>query len=414
MTGINKILKRFIQRILVVGVFVFTSCADNSYKGYVSIIEEPDEESIPVMISVGNPEFNSSDTRGIGAIDQTDNASWHDAYIYIYSFKRDMATDYSILGNEDDEMCLIDASTGESRSKQGRKAKINKNETYISWVDSKNNVFYHNNNLPYDFFGYYIDDIDVTENDVLRNKESIQLKVKIDGTQDLMSARAGLTDEQINRKDFSDEEKANIKDWYYSFYTAQRNVQPVMIFKHHLSRFIFQMYPVTEEANRVSIDEIRIKSKQTGLFTVVSSAIGNMGVDFSADQPYEDLFLTESKGEPLSPGVYHTDYQGDFSESLYERPFVRVGESIMLPPGEMEYQCTVLLKETRNGKEYAYESPVTLTNGNEVFKSGTQYIVKLGIWGLRDIDVNVTPEPWEDGGSIVIDPDKDFGKDDIH
>lgn len=400
------------QGLLLTGMFI--ACSDNSYKGYTAEIKEPEGEGIPVMISVGNPEFNDVVARGSGAIDQTDNASWHNAYIYVYSFKRDMSSDYSLLSVEDDEMCLIDASTVEHKSKLGRKAKINEHETYISWVDNPTNVFYHDNNLPYDFFGYYIDDIELDESDVTRNKEGVQLKIKIDGTQDLMSARANLTEEQLNRKDFEDEEKANIKDWYYSFYTAQRNIQPVMIFKHHLSRFIFQIYPVTAKANNITVDEVRVKSKREGLFTVAHTATGNMGVDFSAEQPYEELFLTENKGEPLSPGTYHTDYHGDFSESLYERPFVRVGESIMLPPNETEYQCIVLLKEVIGDKEYTYESPVTLTNKDEAFKSGTQYIVKLGIWGLQDVTVSVTPEPWKDGGGIVVDPDKDFEENNKH
>ncbi len=396
------------QGLLLTGMFI--ACSDNSYKGYTAEIKEPEKEGIPVIISVGNPELNDVITRGTGAIDQTDNTSWYDAYIYIYSFKRDMTADYSVLSIDDDEMCLIDASISGNRSKLGRKAKINEHETYVSWIDDETSVFYHTNNLPYDFFGYYIDDIEINENDVIRNKDGVQLKVKIDGTQDLMSARANLTDEQANRKDFEDEEKANIKDWYYSFYTAQRNIQPVMIFKHHLSRFIFQIYPVTAKANNITVDEVRIKSKREGLFTVAHNTTGNMGVDFSADQPYETLFLTENKGKQLSPGTYHTDYHGDFSESLYERPFVRVGESIMLPPNETEYQCSVLLKEVIDGKEHTYESLLTLTDGNEAFKPGTQYIVKLGIWGLQDVTVSVTPEPWQDGGSVTVDPDKDFGK----
>ena len=384
------------QGLLLTGMLI--ACSDNSYKGYTAEIKEPEGESIPVIISVGNPDFNVA-TRGTGAIDQTDNGSWYDAHVYIYSFKRDLATDYSVLSADDDEMCLIDASTAENKSKQGRKAQINEHETYISWADDKPSVFYHANNLPYDFFGYYIDDIEINESDVIRYKDGVQLKVKIDGTQDLMSARASLTEEQTNRKDLDDEEKANIKDWYYSFYTAQHNIQPVMIFKHHLSRFIFQIYPVTLKANNVTIEEVRIKSKREGLFTVAHTTTGNMGVD-----------LMEKKGEPLLAGTYHTDYHGDFSESLYERPFVRVGESIMLPPGETEYQASVLLKEVIGNKEYTYESPITLANGNEAFKPGTQYIVKLGIWGLQDVTVSVTPEPWQDGGSVTVDPDKDFGK----
>lgn len=405
----NKIGKQLIE--IVCATLVLTSCSDNSYKGYSGLIVEPSEEGIPVMISVGNPDFDNTLTRGSGAIDQNDNDSWHDAFLYVYSFKRDLSIDYSVKSTEGNETCLIDGSTDEQNSKLGRKAKINEYETYISWVNDSKNVFYHANNLPYDFFGYYIDDLEIGENDVLRTKEGIQLKVKIDGTQDLMSTRASLTEEQANRKGFSDEEITNIKDWYYSFYTAQRNIHPVMVFKHHLSRLIFQIYPAYSHANNVIVDEIRVSSKKEGLFTVVHSATGNMGVDFSGDQPYEDFLLREKKGEPLLKDTYHTDYHGDFSEPVYDRPHVRIGESLMLPPGETKYNCIVRLKEKKDGKEYTYEGGVILTSGSDTFKPGMQYIVKLAIYGLQEIGVSVAPTPWEDGGDVTVDPDKDFNTD---
>lgn len=381
------------------------ACTDNSYKGVTGQDVIYPEETLPVMISVGNP---ASATRGSGTIDPNSN-SWHDANIYVYSFKRDMSTDFRALSISDKATCLVDASAN-NNSALGKKAVINKNETYISWVDNQENVLYPANNLPYDFFGYFIDDLVVSEQDVVRSKDGIQLKVTIDGTQDLMSARAVLTEEQYNRKEFDNEEKANIKEWYYSLYTATRNIHPIMIFKHHLSRFIFQIYPATNKANDVVIDEVKVVSKREGWFTVAHAITGNMGVDFSADVPYEDVLLREEKGEPLLSDTYRTNYQGDFSEPLYDRPFVRVGESLMLPPGEVNYSCYVRLKQTIGGVAHTFDSEVPLSNSGDTFKAGTQYIVKLAIYGLQDIGVAVSPTPWIDGGDITIDPDEEFGK----
>lgn len=386
---------------------MLVACADNSYKGVGEQTISYPEETVPVMISVGNPTFPSIG-RGSGAIDQT-SSSWYGANIYVYSFKRDMTTDFRTLSIQDKATCLMDASA-DNGSLLGRKAVINKDETYISWTDNQERVLYHANNLPYDFFGYFIDDFAAGEQDVARTKDGIQLKVKIDGTQDLMSARATLTEEQVNRKEFDSEEKANIKEWYYSLYTAQRNIHPIMIFKHHLSRFIFRIYPATNKANDIVVDEVKVVSKREGWFTVAHSITGNMGVDFSADVPYEELLLKEEKGEPLLSDTYRTDYQGDFSEPLYDRPFVRVGESLMLPPGEMKYSCFVRLKQTIDGEVHTFDSSVPLSNSGDTFKAGTQYIVKLAIYGLQEVGVSVSPVPWIDGGDITIDPDKEFKK----
>lgn len=386
------------------------ACSDNSYKGFVMPSDNIPEENIPVMIAVGNPEINDIVSRGSGVIDQTDNDLWRNAYIYIYSFKRDMSTNYSVLSTEDDEMCLIDASTQEHSSKLGKKAKINGNETYISWADGSENVFYHSNNLPYDFFGYYIDDMEIGEQEVIRTGEGVKLKVRIDGRQDLMSARASLTEEQANRKTYTEEERENIKEWYYSTYTAQRNIQPIMIFKHHLSRFIFRIYPARKDANEVIITGIKVKSKRNGLFTVAHSVVGNMGVDFSEEQSYEDLSLLEKDGSPLLTDTYHTDYNGDFSESLYERPYVEIGGSLILPPEETSYDCEVEMKQTIDGTTHTYTSLTKLNNTEGVFKAGMQYTIRLSIYGLQDVDATVVPTPWENGGEVVVDPDKDFGK----
>lgn len=388
-------------------ISVLAACADNSYKGIVEQTKPQPEETLPVMISVGNPAFTPS-SRGSGAIDPTSDF-WYGANIYVYSFKRDMTTDFRTLSINDNATCLLDASPNNG-SVLGRKAIMNRDETYISWVDNQETVLYHANNLPYDFFGYFIDDLVVGEQDVVRTKDGIHLKVKIDGTQDLMSARAALTEEQMNRKEFDKEEKENIKEWYYSLYTALRNVHPVMTFKHHLSRFIFRIYPATAKANDVVVDEVKVVSKREGWFTVAHAATGNMGVDFSADVPYEELLLRDEKGEPLKSDTYRTDYQGDFSEPLYDRPFVRVGESLMLPPGEVKYSCFVRLKQTIDGVVHTFDSSVPLANSGDTFKAGTQYIVKLAIYGLQEIGVSVSPTPWIDGGDITIDPDKEFKK----
>ncbi|MEG1546721.1 MAG: hypothetical protein RR371_05675, partial [Bacteroides sp.] len=73
----------------------------------------------------------------------------------------------------------------------------------IMWTGAEQAVFYRPNNIPYDFFAYYIDEMNIQEMDVLRAPDHIQMNVTIDGTQDLMSAHAQLTKSQIDEIDTS-------------------------------------------------------------------------------------------------------------------------------------------------------------------------------------------------------------------
>ena len=178
-----------------------------------------------------------------------------------------------------------------------------------------------------------------------------------------------------------------------------------MYFKHHLARLRFELYPGRVEANEVYVDSITVRSKDRAIFTVAHKADDRMGVDFSMDSTYTFLSLRETDGSRLRRDTYHTDYTGDYNLPLYERDGVQVGGSLLVAP-DTQYEAHIYLKERGKGNSsmvYTYENVVPITCNEGVFEAGKQYTVRIGVYGMMEIDVGVEIVPWGYGGSITID-----------
>ena len=395
---------------------VATACSDHSYRGSADDVPV-EEELVPVMVVVGDPDHlivkpeepETPEGKGAGAIDNDSEEDWQDASIYIYAFKRDLQTSFRTTSMEDSDWCLVDGSTDELGSLAGKKARIGRLDAYVAWEGVVRSIYYPQNNYPYDFYGYYIDDIEVTPEQITRTDDAVQLEVEIDGTQDLMTSKAELTDEQLYREDFTDEQRLDVMNYSYSAYTAKLNIQPVLYFKHHLARLRFELYPGREEANGVYVDSITVRSRTRAVFTVAAKAEERMGADFSADETYKLLSLREEDGSRLQRDFYHTNYTGDFDVPLYERDGVLVGGSLLVAP-DTEYEAHIYLKEQGRGGEitYTYENVVPLTCNEGYFEPGKQYTVRLGIYGKMEMDVAVELVPWGYGGSITVDQEDEY------
>ena len=52
---------------------------------------------------------------------------------------------------------------------------------------------------------------------------------------------------------------------------------------------------------------------------------------------------------------------------------------------------------------YTYENVVPITCNEGYFEAGKQYTVRIGVYGMMEVDVGVEIVPWGYGGSITID-----------
>lgn len=384
---------RLISALLV----LFASC-QNSWRGVTDgdFDDFGGGDPVPVLVGVGNSGLPY--TRGSGAVDDADGRQWADVNIYVYAFNRDGSSFAStaVSGNG----CLIDASVDNSRWTAGRKAYYDGSDGYLTWADSDKEVYYPNGREIYDFYAYYIDNLNIPQTAVQRSKDKITLPVTIDGSMDLMTGKAPLKDDVFKGTLYSETEKSLIRKYAFSSYTARRNINPRLEFVHHLTRLRFEIYPASDGSNTVMVNSITVKSKTSGTFTVVSRDESKLGVDFSSDKNYRELILRERDGSALKQDTYHTDYQGDFTDVLYERPHVQVGGSLLVAP-DTEYEVNMEMKEVK-GQTYHTKSSFSIRSASG-FQAGSQYVVRLSIYGMMDIRPNVEVEPWGTGGSIILD-----------
>ena len=189
------------------GMLMLFSCTDKSYRGSADTQFSP-EESRLVIMSVGNTD--NIILKGSGAIENGDYDVWDGKPIYVYAFKRDLMTSFAATSMDDSESCLIDASRDELGSLAGKRAKVGMLDAYVVWDGIEKAVYYHPGNYPYDFYAYYIDNMEVPSEQISRTDDSVSFPVEIDGSTDFMSAKAELTEEQLYRQDFTDEAESEV------------------------------------------------------------------------------------------------------------------------------------------------------------------------------------------------------------
>lgn len=370
---------------------------------------EPLDENIPVMLAISDPVYSML-TRGNGAFDsELSNAieMWKKAVFYIYAFKIEDDVDFRLLSRDNNEHCLVDGSIDTNGTKMGKRARLNGDRaSYLSWIDSSE-IFYDSENQtrPYRFFGFYIDDLSVKESDIERTSDAIKIKVQIDGTQDIMSTVATLTDEQKDAIRKSDS-KELIMNSLYSAYTARQGVHPVLAFHHRLARVKFKIFSASEASDNIYVENVSVDSKTDGVFTVVAKDATSIGLDFTNSTIVKPLSLCELGGESLKQDYYKVPWiPEEADKDVYERTGVGVGESLLLAPDMDVYKMKLRLKQIFPGQSSKYYDLYYDLKVNGRFQAGMQYTVRVAVYGLEDADVNVVVDGWREGENIEISPD---------
>lgn len=388
--------------LILLSMLMLTSCTDKSWRGVSGGDSDDDDSRMPVLIGMGD---GVSYTKGTGAVDDNDGREWRDVDVYVYAFRKDAPfTEPAVSGDD----CLIDGTVDDSGNLAGRRATYSSTDEYLIWADSNEEIYYPQGKTNYDFYAYYIDDMSIPRASIERSHDRISFPVTIDGSTDLMTGRAVVSDASFRNSNFSAEEKEMLKRYAFSSYTAKRGITPMLEFRHHLTRIRFEMYPAADMSNTVIINSIKVKAKTTGTFVAVSRDDAATGVDFPSTSTMDWLELAEADGSPLKQDEYHTTdkkEEVDFSKPLYERPHVQVGGSLLLSP-DAEYEVELGLKELK-GIGHTGKTPFSISRDGG-FKAGHQYVVRLGIYGMMEIRPVVEIEPWGTGGRITVDEEDDF------
>lgn len=286
--------------------------------------------------------------------------------------------------------------------------------TYTGSLDLKNplnnNPFYYGtyDDDIYDFYAYYLGYNPGGEDFVIAGLVSDVITVadvKVKGDNDIMIASTNKAADAIVQGTM-----VNPK-YLYSQYSARHNVKPNLVFKHMLSKFSFNVRYAGHLADGSKIELTGIKfvgAKNSGTLFLNGDAPG-----FEAGDATSEIILNNSD-MPVELRIasdVETDNYG----------YNNVGNLMVVPAASdtlvIEFKQTFNLSQTGVEEKEPFDLKKVITpqdvvdeNGQhptaEAFEAGKHYVVNITVYGLEAVVVNVQLIPWEDAGTITIDPDQ--------
>lgn len=400
--------------------------------------DAPLMENIPIVLGFGVSSFDIL-TRGSGAVESGTNLEfWKNAKFYVYAFNQNVETDLSVRWSEaNEDICLLDANRlsgdGGQSSNHGKEVRVKVDNSNLMpfFPDDKTgsqDIYYNmkHTDWPYNFFSYYLDDLDLTQLQCVREKNRIYYDVELDGRRDFMSS---VADPQLQKDKYANNPyKQKIMDRAYSAYSASHGLNPVFSFQHHLVRLRFVICKPEGGGSVPPIDKslvvkkVSVKSKVRGRFTVAVNdlkAKDDVGLsfnreDYASEEAYansEDyLYLLKKNGEEIDwCHVYKCVPYSALSEEDKENPScIGDGASLLLAPATT-YSARIFLDEENSSDPRHGFVDVDLEPGGGVgFVAGNAYVIYLTINSLSNVVAHVEAGKWTLGGDIIINPDDEY------
>ena len=444
-----------VRQVLWVGLCMLLLCGC-SRGTYVGELPEDDDapltENIPIVLGFGVSSFDIL-TRGSGAVESGTNLEfWKNAKFYVYAFNKNVETDLSVRWSEaNEDICLLDANRlsedGGQSSSHGKEVRVKVDNSNLMpfFPDDKTgsqDIYYNmkHTDWPYNFFAYYLDDLDLTQLQCVREKNRIYYDVELDGRRDFMSSVANpkLQEDKYANNPY----KQKIMDRAYSAYSASHGLNPVFSFQHHLVRLRFVICRPEEGGSVPSINEslvvkkVSVKSKVRGRFTVAVNDIDaddagkpHVGLsfnreDYASEEAYansEDyLYLLKKNVEEIgSDGwcrVIDCKKYSELSAEDKKKPSFlgkedendNSGASLLLAPATT-YSARIFLDEDKSSDPgHGFVDVDLEPGGGAGFVAGGAYVIYLTINSLSDIKPNVEIGEWTPGGETILDPDGEF------
>jgi hypothetical protein len=280
----------------------------------------------------------------------------------------------------------------------------------LDWIDNKIDLNYHAGSMtqiPYEFYAYYLDDLQVDESDYVRTNDAVKIKVEIDGRRDLMSAKAEITETQL---EMADDKRNYAKEYSFSYYTSILGIHPTFYFKHHLARLEFELVPgyVQTGSKDVTVVSVKVYSKYKADFVVAEkSHPSQLGLRF--EDAYKPFTLTEKDGSAIAEDRYVVR---TLSHSGETPTAMKMGDCLLVAPQNEALIALVRLRERHaDGVVLDSETQMQLTYANQVdpmmFAAGNKYKVKLQVYGATNVTSVVTLEKWNEGGKLEVDTEND-------
>lgn len=374
----------------------------------------PLEEEAPVAIQLStNIKVNEVSVTKAGV------DSWNAQTLYIYALPTN-----EIPAEDSDKILVKNAPAEAPSGDDASTAPYNKKSITLK-QDDGSFFYYPADKSTLDFYGYYVDDAFInpalTENipakpaPVISENDKISLPLYLDGSQDIMLAKADKIADTQNIEDAPGTMIAPANA--YSAYSARKKVKPNLKFQHLLSRFVFNVVAGNAEGKKVEIKEVTLTSLSEATL-VIANLAGDTGITVADPAAEPSVFtLAEAEGHSL-PCFPNRNVEGLASYTIDDSD--RIGESIMVIPAPM-HKMVIKMQQTDGAETYAYlgneftyeyeltPSLISNTSGVTAFLPGYQYNVNVVVYGREKVEVQVTLTEWAAGGSITIDNDKEWG-----
>lgn len=336
--------------------------------------------------------------------------SWNGQNLYIYGFPRAQKGEpaSTVIDYENpyikNVMALAPAAEAEN----------NKIGVYDN-TKTGETPYYYEGTTTYDFFGYYVQDAAGLNPTPAINeaKNAYELPITIDGTQDIMTAKADV-DYAVTHRNTQKLELGTGWDNKFAFsaYAARRGVQPILQFKHELTQLVFMVESGTNFTEATQLHVIGVKINNVPVNAKLCVAGANAGTDDGKAVTITDV-KNESGKYDSSIDVYVDDDHILASGNAVKVPkitedAIAVGQPVMLFPEESKYSVTLTVAQGTATSEVTADitRDVMLDeNGTTPFKPGFAYTVTFKVYGLESIDISAELTAWQTGAAIDIDTD---------
>lgn len=388
-------------------VAMFFSCSQDDNVS-PTIMQEA-SEFVPIQLSVSSAvqQTRAIGSGAVGDVDATKNM-WKGQQVNVFMFKK--GTLELAKFNADDTNAIFEDMT--FIANDPRATNEGSNAVVAQTID--NSIKYYPTQGNYDFWGYRLDGARTSEPALNGAGDEYVANFKIDGSQDVMVAKAVPTPADMEiLTGLGDTEATRA----YSAYAARHDVQPVLDFKHLLTRLKFFAIAgeqsATDAANGIKIDSIKVLSKTTGKLIVAYTGAARDQLSFDDGQELDSLSLMERASADVSAPLQKLTegQQPTWNTGTDKSDTLQLGESIIVSP-ETQYKAKVFLHQEKSISSdptvpkkhitYGYDLDLVTPAGTP-FKAGYSYNVYLTLWGLQEISTSMSLQPWaeEDGNSNI-------------
>ncbi len=421
---------------------------------------------VPIEVYVSPQRFVTTSTRGLGPFivpDSMETISTEDSIRYSNRYVKSLFYTFAFRDTPDDQGALTYLPDFTKHSNDKNDGKVNclvdagdKPYGMPGMLDSDRSGRIHmkregfrmdttmyygdrSKDVGYNFFVYYVDDMPL-EGRMHRDDTGVWYDVDLDGTRDIMAGTAPLLTPEVLDTAYAEisrnltrEERDHILNvGNYSDFAAQRGIHPYVTLKHQLARLRFWAYPADRSCDSVFIESIEIEGKFGGKLYVAAPNRETIGFRMDTTRtwrPLHEVHPTKHRDSlgvtplilPLDTLRNHVSWIDGKSDVdwIKNEPTI-VGADMMVPEDsilmmQLVYRQILNNIDPQTGQNsinrvkatYRLPAPQVAINFDEgrkryLYRPGYVYNINIGVFGLRQAEVNVSLGGWMDGGTIEI------------